>query len=282
MEELNFRNLLEEAYRESYSYLQGVVKKAFTQTLEREASEFFAELLNKHVGDIYKKAHTAEIYKTEFENFKHFPLKVGNAKVNLELAVAVDTRLAGRNAGASYRPIKVEFAGRFYIGNLSKIIMVLPWFKEVLGEILDFKYSEIKGIIKDFSRAIRGDITESFEEGHEKAAVVQLFRVDVKFKENGQIADVRINDIDFSYEENLWGVPEFGVDEIDKLDVIKRIKDKAQRLEADSVSLGEEGKLEAAFGKFLFLLGELVEIVVVDVINLLNKGGKMALGIEES
>jgi hypothetical protein len=281
MDIARFHNLLSESYRESYSYLRRAVANAFGESLKKEASGFLAELLNEHIGNIYEKVHTSEIYKTEFKNFKHFPLEVGGAKVGLELAVAVDTRLMDRNAKAGYHPIKVEFAGRFYIKNLSNVITALPWFKEILGEILDIKYSEIKNIVKDFSLRIHEELTESFEEGREKAIVVQLFRVDVKFKENGQIADVRIDDIDSSYEENLWGVPEFGIDEIDKLDVIKRIKNKAQHLERVSVSLGEEGKLEAVFSKFLFLLGEFVELVAIKVIDILNGGGRIVLGSEE-
>jgi hypothetical protein len=281
VERIDFDNLLERFYREAYSYLHRVVEASFTGSLEKEASEFFAKLFNEYIGNIYEKIYTPGIYKIEFKDFKHLPLKVGDAKVKLELAAAVNTKLAGRNAGSGYHPVKVEFAGRFYIENLSSVITALPWFKEVLGEILDVKYSEIKDIVERFSKAIYGDLTMDFEEGHEKAVVVQLFRVDVKFKENGQIADIRINDIDSSYEENLWGAPEFGVDEIDKLDIIKRIKDRASRLETSSISLQEEGReVDAAFGKFLFLVGELAELVAIEVISLLHESGSRYLGKE--
>jgi hypothetical protein len=283
----SYNNLIRRLYRGAYSYLKDAIKDAFGEVSAKEASKFFEKLIQEDIigndmGSIYDKALDFELYKTRFENFKSLPLKVGNAKVNLELAAAVDTRVARRKSKNGYYPIKIEFAGRFYIENLSNILTTLPGFKKLLHEILGVKYPEIKDIVKKFPEAVYGDITKNFEEGHERATVAQLFRVDVSFEENGQVSDIIANDIDFSYEENLWRVSILGNEGVDEPDVVRRIRNKVNDLKLGSVSSQKEVDrwLDAAFGAFLALVGESIELVAVEIISLLQKSGNRYLGKE--
>jgi len=282
-----FHNLLSESYREAYSFLEYAIKSAFEEVSAKKVSKFFGYLIQRDIigndmGSIYDKALDSELYVTKFENFEVLPLRVGNAKVNLELAAAVDTRVARGKSKEGYYPMKVEFAGRFYIENLSSILSDLPGFSALLHKISGIGYPKIRDDVKKFSKAVYEDITKNFEEGHEKAVVVRLFRVDVSFEENGQVFDTIVNDIGSSQEENLWGAPILGSEGVDKLDVLERIRDKVHNLKSGSVSSrGEVDRwIDTAFGTLLSLVGESIELVAVEVISLLQKGGGRYLGKE--
>ena len=210
------------------------------------------------------------------------PLRVGDAKVNLELAAAVDTRVTKGKSKEGYFPMKVEFAGRFYIENLSNILTDLPGFSVLLHKISGIRYPEIRDNIKKFSKAVYKEITENFEKGREKAVVAQLFRVDVSFEENGQVFDIIVNDIAPSYEGNLWGASILGSEGVDEPDVLKRIKGKADNLKSGSVSSPKEVDrwIDTVFGTLLSLVGESIELVAVEIISLLQKSGGRYLGKE--
>jgi hypothetical protein len=282
-----YNNLIQRVYSGAYSYLMDAVKVAFEEVLAKEVSKFFEKLIQRDIirddmGSVYDKALDLKLYTTKFENFKSLPLRVGGAEVHLELAAAVDTTVTKGGLKVGYSPMKIEFASRFYIKNLSNILTVLPGFKSLLHEITGIKYPEIKDIVRRFSKAVYEDITKNFEEGHENATVVQLFRVDVSFEENTQVSDVIVNDIDSSYEENLWGVPVLGSEGVGNLDVLKRIRDKADDLKSKSVHSQKEVDkwIDTAFGTFLALVGEFIELVAVEIIRLLQEGGMRYLGIK--
>jgi hypothetical protein len=276
MEKMSFLSLVDQSYLKSYSYLKQKVRESFRESLVEDAAKLFMELLDKYVED--EKKVKPGIYKTEFKNFKHIPLGVGAADVKLELALAIDTTLLEKNIGNNYRPVKVEFAGRFYIKNLSNIFADLPWFEEALEEVLKFNRSEVKDIISDFSRAVYGDLTENFENGEQKAVVAKFFGAALRLRKDGGVAYINADYTGPSYWKDLWGTRVFGDDDPNKLDIVKAIIGKARELQSrDDPLHGAESKEDLLLGTFLFLLGELVKVVANEIILLLYYSGKKSL-----
>jgi hypothetical protein len=96
------------------------------------------------------------------------------------------------------------------------------------------------------------------------------------------VFDTIVNNINSSDEKNLWEAPILGSEGVDELNVLKRIRNKVNSLKSGSVSSREEVDrwIDTVFGTLLSLVGKSIELVAVEIINLLQKGGNRYLGKE--